>query len=432
MCRHDSLGATSIARALMLEPALYGCLMHFFHAHSWEAGKISQQWAGMLGRFAYKAHGMPVLIADGVKAAKEGRKMPGAQKIALKTGGKSAQIGIGQMFGAVGLLIGDGFAQCCPIVSIRLRSGQKGMAAWGGDEAGETALSSAVLAYRDAAACAMAIGQKCALVADRAFLSVAGLREAACHAQWLDVVVRAKMNTAAYAEPTGRQRKKGSKAKLAELFETKASEFAATTVYVYGKLQRANYYSIDLLWGNGLWAKLRFVLLKPESGSPMILACTDLGMDAEEIIELYGLRFKIEQGFKALKQTSFAFSSHFWAKQMPKLERHGKNKETDKSIGETTDPKARQAIKSAIKATNAFAQISAIALGVQQIISLRLDWASDELRWMRTPSRKRPSEGAIAEYMQRRILADIEGFSHLPIMRYIKCRQCKSLKKMAA
>lgn len=130
MCRHDSLGATSIARALMLEPALYGCLMHFFHAHSWEAGKISQQWAGMLGRFAYKAHGMPVLIADGVKAAKEGRKMPGAQKIALKTGGKSAQIGIGQMFGAVGLLIGDGFAQCCPIVSIRLRSGQKGMAAW--------------------------------------------------------------------------------------------------------------------------------------------------------------------------------------------------------------------------------------------------------------------------------------------------------------
>ena len=117
---------------------------------------------------------------------------------------------------------------------------------------------------------------------------------------------------------------------------------------------------------------------------------------------------------------------------MPKIKRFGKNKDSEKALAETTDPKAREAIRSALKATEAFAQISAIAMGLMQMASLTLEWSKEELRWMRTPSKKCPSEATIAEYIGRRILIDIENFSHLPIMRYIKERQEKSLKKKAA
>ncbi|MCL1803054.1 MAG: transposase [Eubacteriaceae bacterium] len=431
-CRPDSLGATSIARALMLAPDAYTSLVLFFHASSWDASRMHGPWAAALKPLAYRLHGMPVLAADDVKAASEGAKMPGAQKIALKTGGKAAQIGLGRLYGAVGLIIGNCFQQFCAVVSISVRSGQKGMADWGGDGDAQRPLSSVVMAFRDAVKCAQCMGEKCALVMDRAYLSAPGLKELANSPGWISAIMRAKMNTVGYADPTGRQRKKGAKVKLAELFETKAGELRKTTVYIYGSLRRAEYYSADLLWGNGLWQKLRFVLLKPEGGSVMALACTDLGLSAEEIIEMFSLRFKIELSFKVLKQSIYAFSSHFWSKAMPKISRFGKNKDADKELEETSDPKAREAIRSALKATEAFAQISAIAMGLMQMASLSLDWSKEELRWMRTPSKKCPSEATIAEYMGRRILIDIENFSYLPIMGYIKSKQGKSLKKKAA
>ncbi len=36
MIRSDSLGITSIIRGLALNPSLYHCMGHFFHADSWE------------------------------------------------------------------------------------------------------------------------------------------------------------------------------------------------------------------------------------------------------------------------------------------------------------------------------------------------------------------------------------------------------------
>ncbi|MCL1803626.1 MAG: hypothetical protein FWG30_08330 [Eubacteriaceae bacterium] len=117
------------------------------------------------------------------------------------------------------------------------------MSDWGGDADAQRALSSVVMAFRDAVKCAKGMGEKCALVMDRAYLSVPGLKELALSPGWISAIMRAKMNTVGYADPTGRQRKKGAKVKLAELFETKAGEFMKTTVYIYGSLRRAEYYS---------------------------------------------------------------------------------------------------------------------------------------------------------------------------------------------
>jgi len=44
--------------------------------------------------------------------------------------------------------------------------------------------------------------------------------------------------------------------------------------------------------------------------------CTDTSLSAIEIIRLYGLRFKIEHGFKQATRQIGSFAYHFWMKDM--------------------------------------------------------------------------------------------------------------------
>ena len=68
----------------------------------------------------------------------------------------------------------------------------------------------------------------------------------------------------------GRSRKKGDKVRLWELFETKWAEFTKETIKIHGKDTTVEILSEDLLWGKGLYQKLRFVLVR-EGESRFIL-----------------------------------------------------------------------------------------------------------------------------------------------------------------
>jgi len=50
--------------------------------------------------------------------------------------------------------------------------------------------------------------------------------------------------------------------KLYDLFEKQEAKFKETTLFFYGKEQKVEYYSIDLLWGAGRYHPMRFVLVK--------------------------------------------------------------------------------------------------------------------------------------------------------------------------
>ncbi len=56
--------------------------------------------------------------------------------------------------------------------------------------------------------------------------------------------------------------------------------------------------SVDLLW-KPAGAMVRFILVDHPTRGRIILLSTDLTMEAQEIILLYSLRFKIEVAFKA-------------------------------------------------------------------------------------------------------------------------------------
>ena len=60
--------------------------------------------------------------------------------------------------------------------------------------------------------------------------------------------------------------------------------------------------TIDLLWEPAR-QQVRFVLVEHPHRGRWVLMCSDLTLDASSIVRLYGLRFKIELGFKQAVHT---------------------------------------------------------------------------------------------------------------------------------
>ena len=68
MTRSDHLGVTSIVRELMLDPAQYHNLIHFFRSDAWKLDALKQEWLEIVkaaGKI-WRLYGMPILIGDGV------------------------------------------------------------------------------------------------------------------------------------------------------------------------------------------------------------------------------------------------------------------------------------------------------------------------------------------------------------------------------
>ena len=77
--RADTLGVTSIVRALNLRPKLYHRLLAHFHSTGVKLDRLAALWAQVvLGLFPspVRVNGRLVLVGDGIKIAKRGKKMP--------------------------------------------------------------------------------------------------------------------------------------------------------------------------------------------------------------------------------------------------------------------------------------------------------------------------------------------------------------------
>lgn len=433
MLRSDKLGVTSVIRDLALSPACYPSMIHFFRASSWSLVTLRRRWFSIVrDEFPlYKEGNFHVLVGDGVKQSKEGRRMPGVKKLFQESENSAKPDYIhGHMFGGLGILAGNPGSWACIPLSIRLHDGLQAAHGWKGASISQA--SHVLQMVGDAYRAAQVFGDSLLLL-DRYFLTVPALvvldalnRAGSVR---LEIVTKAKKSCTAFEKPApkkpgrGRPPKKGAAVHLKERFVSHKERFQETRIELYGKQETIRYYSTDLLWGQKLYKELRFVLIEM-NGVQSILASTSLELEPLSIIRLYSYRFRIEGMFRELKQQIGAFCYHFWSKHMPKLSYYQKAGESG-PLERVEDEKGRRNILKAVRAIEMHMVMSCIAMGILQSVSIY--WVGklspDQLRYQRTASRGRVSEAALMVYLRKYLFLFMEKQPDLQITQIIRKQQ---------
>ena len=371
MLRSDKLGVTSVIRDLALKPDCYLSMLHFFRASSWSLDRIRQCWFQTVLRFfpLYQEGGFHVLVGDGVKQSKEGRRIPGVKKLCQESENSAKpQFIHGHMFGGLGILAGSIRSMACVPLSIRLHDGLQDTRGW--ESSTISCASHVVQMVEDACQAAKTFGNSILLL-DRYFLSVPALKRlqelTVGETVHMEIVTKAKCSCTAFEKPAlrkpgrGRPPKKGKAIRMKDLFESRKEQFREAEMVLYGKKEKLRYYSINLLWGQKLYQELRFVLVE-YNGTQSILAGTSLELDPLSMIRLYSFRFRIECTFRELKQQTGAFCYHFWSKHMPWLNYYRKKTEPS-PLKQVENDHARRKILKAVRAVEMHMVLSCIALG---------------------------------------------------------------------
>lgn len=439
MVRTDHLGVTSLIRDLSLHSHVYENMIHFFRSNAWSLESLQSTWARIVCRTAPLAtiHERIVLVGDGMNQSKEARHMPGVKKMHQDSENSSkGEYIFGHLFGAIGILTGTNQKWFCLPLSMQLHAGIKTIFGWASSSA-QRQDSHVVQLIDQAFLAAEACGRRAYLVLDRYFLSIPVLERLAQRNQsgssHIHIVTKAKSNAKAYERPAartgrrGRPPKKGAEVKLRELFSTRADDFQTAEVTLYGKKETVKFLCLDLLWGQGLYQELRFVLVVRDKYPPAILVSTDLTLAAATIIELYGWRFKIECMFREMKQVIGAFDYHFWSKSMPKLKRYLKKEEVD-PIEQVNGDRERKRIGATVDAIEGFVMCGCIATGLVQLIALRFSNTVPGLfyRYLRTPSKSIVSEATVTTYLRKSIFRLFAQNPHLAITQIIRSKQAET------
>ena len=436
--RQDHLGVTSVIRELSLNPRCYESLIHFFRSTAWTADKVRACWYRFLSAHApvYRVKGRVVLVGDGVKQSKEGYHMPGVKKMVQESETQSkGEFIFGHLFGAVGVLIGRRAQKFCLPLKVNIQDGIRGAADWDGSTI--SAENHILQMIRNGFEAAASFG-KSVLLLDRYFLSVSALQllnklNAEREEELLTIVTKAKKNCTAYRLPPpkekgkkGRPRKKGEAIKLASLFNDPDVKFKKAKVTAYGEKKDVEYHCINLLWGTKHYQKLRFVLVKWD-GITSILVTTDLTLSPTTVIELYAWRAKIESMFREMKQQLGGFGYHFWTSSMPKLNHYAKREAPD-PLSQITNAKERKHILDCIRATEAFVTCATIAMGIVQLISIKecKSGSIRKIRYLRTPSKMKPSEGTVMYFFRRNLFSMLLQHPDSFVTRFIRERQSET------
>ena len=437
MVRYDHLGVTSVIRALSLDGNCYETMLHFFRSKAYQLSAIRQRWCEVVrdSGLLYQVDGKTVLIGDGVKQSKEAYHMPGVKKLHQDSEDSSkGEYIFGHLFGAVGAVISKSNRFFCIPLKINIQDGLQSAAGWEGSTVSTE--SHVVQMIENGYEAAKTFGKSIFLL-DRYFLTVPALRKlnqlnAGTKGKRLELVTKAKRNCIAYEEPVaepikkrGRPKKKGDTVYLWKQFTEDPDSFPDAFVSIYGRNQSVRYKCMDLLWGQKLYQKLRFVLVEYD-GQRSILVSTDLTPTAVQIIELYSRRFCIENCFREMKQQTGAFCYHFWTKTLEKLN-HFKKKEAPDALQKVTDLKAQRKIIEKVQSIEVFVQISCIAFGILQLLAVQEATEGDlsTLFYTRTKSKSRVSEARVRWYMGWQINHLLLQHPDSFITKFIRERQMK-------
>jgi hypothetical protein len=419
--RVDLLGVTSIVRALNLRPRLYTKLLDHFHSSGIKLDRLSALWAqAVLKLFPQlvRVNGRLVLVGDGIKAPKRGKKMPGVKLLHQQSESNTKpEYIMGHSMQAVGLLVHAAKSVFCVPLAVRIHEGL----VWSNRDT--RTLLDKMLGLLDI----LAIKVPFYFVADAYYAAgkmVIGLLKQGNH-----LVTRVKSNAVAYARATpkkgrkkkGRPRTYGEKTKLKSMLKNpKSMQQVASPVYGEHGVT-IQYRVCDLLW-RPVGLLVRFVAVIHPTRGACILMCTDTTLCAVDIIRLYGLRFKIECSFKQAVRQIGSFAYHFWMKDMIPLRYRNGNQYLHRKSADY-----RTRVKRKIHAYHTFMQAGVVAQGLLQylaVVASKLVWDSFG-SWLRTirPGIP-PSELVVANALRQTLPEFLMGASKFnSLTKFIRDRQ---------
>ena len=377
--RVELLGVTSIVRALNLRPGLYTKLLDHFHSSGVDLDRLSALWAQVVLQLfpgLVRVNNRLVLVGDGIKTPKRGKKMPAVKLLHQQSESNTKpEYIMGHSMQAVGLLVHAANSVFSVPLAVRIHEGL----VWSNRD--KRTLLDKMLGLLDI----LAIKAPFYFVADAYYAAgkmVSGLLDQGNH-----LVTRVKSNAVAYApappkkgKTRGRPKLYGKKIKLKSLLaDSKSMQQVASPVYGERNVT-LRYRVCDLLW-RPAGRLVRFVAVIHPTRGACILMCTDTSLSAVDIIRLYGLRFKIEHSFKQATRQIGSFAYHFWMKDMIPLRYRNGNQYLHRKSADY-----RSRVKRKMRAYHAFIQAGVVAQGLLQYLAVaapKLVWDSFG-SWLRT------------------------------------------------
>lgn len=397
-CRADNAGVTSFVRVLDFSGKAYHRFLHFFHSSGVNLDALTACWLRLCLTLLrpFEVGSRLVFLADGIKAPKEGRKMPGVKLLHQQSAGNTKpEYIMGHSMQAISMLVHGAAGQVAavPLVS-RIHEGL-------------------VFSNRDArtlldklVALLLSLASVCKrpilLIADAYYASAKVILPLLAGDHHL--LTRAKGNVVAYlpapvpaSRGKGRPKIYGEKVRLKDAAK-EVHAFVSAPSPVYGENNvLVRYRVMDLMW-RPVGRIVRFVIVHHPQRGTIFLLCTDLTLEPMQILQLYGYRFKIEIGFKQAVHVIGAHAYHFWMSDMKPI-RRGTG---DQYLHRTSDD-YRAGIRRKFNAYHVHMQLGCIAQGLLQHLAINHTTAVwyGFRSWLRTMNEAMPpSELVVASALR--------------------------------